>query len=32
MLDLLKRLVSLFFLAIFLLGTLVQFNDPDPEV
>jgi len=27
-----KRVVSLAFLAVFTLGTLVQYNDPDPEV
>lgn len=32
LLDLGKRLLSLAFFAVFTLGTLVQFNDPDPEV
>ncbi|EKU21391.1 hypothetical protein NGA_0386700 [Nannochloropsis gaditana CCMP526] len=30
--EVLKRTVSLLFLAMFILGTLVQFNDPDPII
>lgn len=30
--DLLKRGVSLVFFLLFTLGTVVQLNDPDPEV
>ncbi|TFJ83413.1 hypothetical protein NSK_005253 [Nannochloropsis salina CCMP1776] len=30
--EVLKRTISLLFLAMFILGTLVQFNDPDPII
>lgn len=30
--DAVKRLASLAFFAVFTLGTVVQLNDPDPEV
>ena len=30
--DAVKRLASLVFFALFTLGTVVQLNDPDPEV